>query len=145
MKEKSYFLNTVLAVVTGIILLAAVLVRVFMPIIMLPEPSIPNLVLVSLLALLIEHYVKGDVKRCYSCVFILSAVTFGLLPWAAGFVGVNEIWKAALAGGIAFTVTTWIFSSMQERISSGKANKAVPVINAIGFYLAVQCFTGVFL
>lgn len=145
MREKSYFLNTVLAVVTGVILLGAVLVRVFMPIVMIPSPGIPELTALSLLVLLIEHYLKKEGKRCYLCVFVLAAVTFGLLPWAAGFVALNELWKTALVGGAVFTAVTWIFTSMQERINSGKANKAVPVINAIGLYLAVQCFAGMFL
>ena len=145
MKEKTYFLNSLLAVFTGIALLAAMMVRVFVPIAYIPEPGIPELVLFSLVVLLAEHYLKKSGTRCYLCVFVLSAVTFGLLPWMAGFVSANEIWKAALAGGVVFTATAWVFTSMQERMSSGRSSKLSPVVNALGLYLAVQGLTGIFL
>lgn len=145
MKEKTYFLNSLLAIFTGIALLGAMMVRIFVPIAFVPEPGIPELVLFSLLVLVAEHYLKKAGKRCYLCVFLLSAVTFGLLPWMAGFVTVNECWKAALVGGIVFTATTWIFTSMQERMSSCKSSKLSPIVNALGLYLAVQGLMGMFL
>lgn len=143
MKEKTYFLNSLLAVFAGIALIAAMAVRVFVPIAFIPELGIPELVLFSLIVLLFEHYLKKSGKRCYVCVFLLSAVTFGLLPWAAGFVPAKEIWQAALAGGIVFTATSWIFTSMQERMNSGKSSKLAPVVNALGLYLAVQGLMGI--
>lgn len=145
MREKTYLLNIILAVFTGIALLAAMMVRVFVPIAYIPTPGIPEMVLFSLLVLLFEHYLKKTGTRCYICVFILSAVTFGLLPWVAGFVSLNEIWKTALSGGIIFTATSWVFASMVERMNSGKSGKAAPVVNALGIYLAVQGLAGLFL
>ena len=69
-------------------------------------------------------------------------MTFGLLPFAACFVSLTEALKLALAGGVVFTAVTWLYSSLQERLSSGPAAKAAPVIGALGLYLAVQCFAG---
>lgn len=145
MKNKTYILNTLLAGVLGVILLGAVLVRTFGPAIIIPEWNIPSLVLVSLLALLLDHYVAPGAKRCYICIPLFSAVTFGLLPWAAGFAGAGESLVFALAGGIVFTVTTWLYSSIQERLSSGPAAKAAPFLSALGLYLASQCFMGILL
>lgn len=142
MKEKTYFLNILLALFTGIALLAAMMVRVFVPIASIPMPGIPELVLFSLVVLLVEHYTKKSGNRCYICVFLLSAVTFGVLPWVAGFIEAGLVWKAALAGGIVFTATAWVFSSMQERMNSGKSSKLVPLVNAVGLYLAVQGLMG---
>lgn len=145
MKNKTYILNTLLAGVLGVILLGAVLVRTFGPAIIIPEWNIPSLVLVSLLALLLDHYVAPGAKRCYICIPLFSAVTFGLLPWAAGFAGAGDSLVFALAGGIVFTVTTWLYSSIQERLSSGPAAKAAPFLSALGLYLASQCFMGILL
>lgn len=142
MKNKTYFLNTMLAAVLGLILLVCVLVRTFAPAVIIPSLNIPNLVLISLLALLIDHYAAADAKRCYICIPVFSAVTFGLLPFAACFVGALEALKLAVAGGIVFTVTTWLFTSIQDRLSSGPAAKAAPVLSALGLYLAAQCFAG---
>ena len=74
-----------------------------------------------------------------------SAEACGLLPFAACFAGAMDAVKLALVGGIIFTVMTWLYSSVQDRLSSGPAAKAAPVVSALGLYLAVQCFAGMFL
>ena len=144
MNKKTYTLNTVLAIVLGVLGLAAVLVRTFAPRMILPELDIPNMVLVSLVALLIDHYAAPEADRCYICVGIFSAVTFGLLPFAACMVGGMEALKLAVLGGVVFTATTWLFTSMADRLSTGPAAKAAPFISAMGLYLAAQCLMGMF-
>lgn len=145
MKNKTYTLNMILAIVLGAALLVCVLVRTFAPRIILPELDIPNMVLISLLALIADHYLAPGAKRCYICIPLFGAVAFGLLPFAACFVGALEALKLALAGGVVFTATTWLYSTMQDRLSSGPAAKAAPAVSALGLYLAVQCFAGILL
>ena len=142
MKENKYFLNTALALVLGVAGVAAVLVRTFAPNFIIPPLDIPNLVLLSLAALLLDHCVAPKAKRCWICVAVLSAVTFGLLPWCACLVAGEEALKLAVAGGIVFTLTAWVYRSMADRLSTGPAAKAAPLCSAIGLYLAVQCFAG---
>ena len=79
MKGNKYLLNTALAVVLGIALLTAVLIRTFAPAVIIPPLSIPNMVLLSLAALLLDHYLAGKVKRCYICIPVLSAAAFGCI------------------------------------------------------------------
>ena len=146
MKNKTYFLNTMLAAVLGGALLIAVLLRTFAPAILLPELNIPNMVLIGLAALLLDHYLAPGAKRCYIAIALLSAVTFGLLPLAAGFAAVGEALKLALIGGVVFTAAAWLFSSIQERLSSSSTPyKLAPVLSAVGLYLASQCLTGILL
>ena len=145
MDKKTYTLNTLLAVVLGAVLLSFVLVRTFLPNFIIPELDIPNMVLISLAALVLDHYLATGAKRCYICIPVFSAITFGLLPFAACFVGALEALKLGLYGGIVFTATTWIYSSIQDRISSGPAAKAAPVVSAFGVYLAIQALMGMFL
>ncbi len=144
MKDK-YMLNTLLGAVLGVALFAAVMVRTFAPIIIMPRPDIPNLVLISLVALLLDHYLAPGSKRCWLSITLLSALSFGLLPFAACFVNGADAAELALMGSIVFTVTTWLFSSIQERLSSGPNSKAAPIVSAFGLYLASQCFMGMFL
>ena len=143
MKNKTYILNTLLAGVLGVILLGAVLVRTFGPAIIIPEWNIPSLVLVSLLALLLDHYVAPGAKRCYICIPVFGALTFGLLPFCAGFATGMEAVTLAILGGVTFTAVTWLFSAMEDRLSSGPAAKAAPILSAAGLYLALQCFIGI--
>lgn len=145
MKNKTFFINTLLAVVLGLVLLVAVAVRVFMPIVIIPELDILNMVLISLAALLAEHYLLEERERNYVWIFVLSCITFGLLPWVAGFTAAKEIVKVAITGGIVFTAVTWLFTSMQERILSGKSSKLTIAVCAFGIYLAAQCFAGMIL
>ena len=145
MKNKTYLLNTFLAAVVGIYLLAAIVVRAFFPAVILPKANIPNLTLLSLIALVLDHYLAPDAKRCYICIPVFAALTFGLLPFAACFVGALEALKLALVGGVTFTVTTWLFTTIQERLSSGPAAKASAFFSAVSLYMAAQCFMGLLL
>lgn len=145
MKKNTYTLNTLLAMVLGAALLAAVLVRTFAPRIIIAELDIPNMVLISLVTLVLDHYLAPDAKRCYICIPVFSAITFGLLPFAACFVGAVEALKLAVSGGILFTVMTWLFSSVQDRLSTGPAAKAAPIVSAFGLYLAIQALMGMIL
>lgn len=144
MEKKTYTLNTLLAVILGAVLLIAVLVRTFAPRMILPLLDVPNMVLIALAALLADHYLAPGAERCYICIPVFSAITFGVLPFAACFVGAVDALLLAVKGGIVFTATTWLFSSMTDRISTGPAAKAAPFVSALGLYLAVQCLMGMF-
>ena len=145
MKHKTYILNTCLVGVLFAAYLAASLVRAFAPIIIIPALNIPNMVLLSLAALLLDHYLAHDAKRCYICIPVFSALAFGLLPWAAAFAVPAEAVKLAIVGGITFTITTWLFSSIQDRLSTGPAAKAAPFMSALGLWLAAQALVGIVL
>lgn len=145
MKKSTYTLNTLLAMVLGAVLFVAVLVRAFAPRIIIAELDISNMVLISLVALVLDHYLAPDAKRCYICIPVFSAITFGLLPFAACFVGAGEALKLAVVGGAVFTAMTWLFSSVQDRLSTGPAAKAAPVVSAFGLYLAIQALMGMIL
>ena len=145
MKNKTYLLNTILALVVGAAMLAIVLVRTFLPAFVIPKVSIPNLVLLSLIALVLDHYLAPDAQRCYICIPVFAAAAFGLLPWTAGYIPAGEIWKLAIAGAAVFTAVTWLFSTIRDRLSSGPSSKAAPLICALGLYLAAQCLTGILL
>ena len=145
MKDKKYTLNTLLAVVVGAFLLGTVIVRAFFPAVILPEANIPNLVLISLVALVLDHYLAPEAKRCYICIPVFSAITFGLFAFLSAYASLGEAVKLAIAGGIVFTATTWVYSAIQERLSSGPAAKASAFFSAVSLYMAAQCFVGIFL
>ena len=144
MKNKAYFLSSMLAVVLGVALVTCVIIRTVSPAVIIPDLDIPNMVLLSLAALLLDHYLARGAKRCYICIPVFSAITFGLLPFAACFVGGLEALKLGITGGIVFTAVTWCFSAMMERISTGPVAKAAPFVSAFGLYLAIQALMGMF-
>ena len=142
MKKNQYFLNTALAVVLGIACTVAVLVRTFAPAALIPGLDIPNMAALSLATLLVDHYAAKGAKRCYICIPVFAALTFGILPFCAGFASILEAVKLAVLGGVVFTATTWIYTSLQDRLSTGPMAKLAPLFSALGLYLAVQCFAG---
>lgn len=144
MNNKKYTLPTALIGVMTAVLLAFVLVRTFLPNFIIPALDVPNMVAISLIALLADHYLAKDAKHCYICVAVFGTLSFGLLPFAACFVGAQEALKLAVTGGIVFTVTAWLFDSIADRISTGPEAKAAPVMSAFGLYLAAQVLMGMF-
>lgn len=145
MKDKNYFLSMILAIVMAAAMVAVVLVQTFAPAVVLPVMNIPNMAGLSLVVLLLEHYLAPNSRRCYVCVAVFSLLTFGLLPYAAGFIALAQAWKVALVGGVLFTGLTWIFDSIMDRLSTGPKAVLAPVISAFGLYLAFQVFAGILL
>ena len=62
MKKNTYTLNTLLVAVLSAVLLTAVLVRTFAPRMILPLLDAPNMVLISLVALVLDYYMAPDEK-----------------------------------------------------------------------------------
>ena len=145
MKNRSFVLNTALAVVMTVALAVCILLRTFCPWVIIPALNIPNMALLSLIALLADYYIARGAKRCYLCTFLFSAVTFSVLPYVSGFCAGWDVLKLALVGGAVFTALTFLYSSVQERLSSGPAAKAAPLLSAFGLYLAFQIFANIIL
>ena len=145
MKKNPYFLNTVLAIVVFLACAIALLVRVWLPAAVIPELNIPNMVALSVIALLIEHFLTKGNPRCYICIPVFGALTFGILPLMAGFACQHDFWKYGLVGAVVFTVTTFLFTSATDRLLTGPKAKAAAVITGLGIFLAAQCFAGIIL
>ena len=79
MKNNKYFLSTLLAGVVFVACAAALLVRVWMPAAVIPVLNIPNMVALSVIALLLEHFLVKTNPRCYICIPVFGVLTFGIL------------------------------------------------------------------
>ena len=145
MKACKFRLHTILAVLVGTVLLAAMLVRAYVPAAIIPQWSIPNLVLVSLLTLLTDHYLGGSTKRSFAFDLLFLALAFWLLSWAGGFVNMTGALQLAIIGGIVFVLTARLFASMMERLESGPKFRGSVIISALVLFLAAQCFCGILL
>lgn len=145
MKNKTYVLNTLLAAALALTMLIFVLVDAFYPAVILPQINIPNLVALMLLVLLVEYYIAPNASRCYVCVLLLSCAAFGLIPMAAGYAAGMDAVKLAVVGGVVFTIVTWLFSSITDRLSSGPKAHGAIWISALALWLASQCFAGMIL
>ena len=145
MKTNHYFRNTALTVVLGLFLAVCRVIRSFVPLGVLPKLDLPTMILLCLAALVLDHYLVRSEKRCDVAVFLLAALTFFLLPWASGFAPVSEALILGTVGGVVFIITAWLFAQITDRLSTGPAAKAAPVISALGLYLAAQCLSGIIL
>ena len=145
MKNNKYLLNTILAIVVFAACVTCMLIRVWQPAAVLPVLNIPNMVALSVIALLVEHFFTKGNPRCYICIPVFGMLTFGILPLMAGFACQHTFWKFGLVGGAVFTVITFFFTSAQDRLLTGPKAKAAMVITAIGIWLASQCFAGIIL
>ena len=145
MKKTIYLLPVVLIAVLFVALLAGMLIQIFQPAVILPALNIPNMVLLSLVALLLEHFISKGSPRCYVCVVLFGIAAFAALPLMAGFACVHDFWKFGLVGGVTFAVTTGLFTSAVKRLKTGPKAPAALVMTCFGIYLASQCFAGILL
>ncbi len=142
MKKKIDTLPVFFAAVLAVTMTAGVLLRTFLPAAVLPKLDIPAMALLVLAALLLEHYLGAGEKHCYGLLALWGALGFGLLPVAAGMVEVALWWKYALVGGAVLAGMTALFTSLTDRLLSGPAAKAAPIIGGVCLWLACQCFAG---
>lgn len=140
MEKKSFVLNILLAVVLGAGLLVGIVWSAFQPNVVLADLDISAIAALVLIALVIEYLVKGTQKRAWVMQIILAAVTFGVLPFAAGYAGAGL--GVAVCGTVVFTVLTWMFDSVAERLEVTADCKYAMIPTAFVMYLACQCFMG---
>ena len=143
MKNKTYTLSTVLTAVLAAVLAVMVVLRAVSPQLILMEFDIVSITAISLATLVLDHYLAPGAKRCYICIPIFAALSFGILPAAAGMVALKYALGLALTGCVIFTLCTFVFTSIQDRLSSGPAARLAPVMSALGIWLAVQAFAGI--
>lgn len=145
MKNNKFFLPCVLTIVVFAALVAAVMIRVVAPAGVIPPLNIPNMVLLSVIALLLEYLITKNNPRCYLCCFLFGAAVFGILPLMAGFACQHTFWKLGIVGGVVFTAATFLFTSAVERLLTGPKAPAAAAVTALGIWLAAQCFAGIIL
>ena len=145
MKNNKYLLSTLLVGVVFAACVTCMVIRICMPAAVLPVLNIPAMAALSVTALLLEHFLTKGNPRCYICIPVFGALAFGILPLMAGFACQHTFWKFGVVGAAVFTVTTFLFTSAQERLLTGPKAKAAIVITAIGIWLASQCFAGIIL
>ena len=145
MKNNKFFLPTALAAVLFLVLLCGMILQICLPAVVLPPINIPNIVLLSVVVLLIDYFVAKSSERCYVCVLGFGLVAFGVLPLMAGFACVHDFWKIGLVGGVTFTVTAYLFTSVAKRIKTGRKAPSALIVTGFGMFLASQCFAGILL
>lgn len=145
MKNNKYFLPCILIAVVFVAMAICLLVHVWAPAAVIPTLNIPNMVLLSVIALLLEYFLTQGNPRCYLCCFVFGAAAFGILPLMAGFACQHTFWKLAIVGGVVFTGTTFLFTSAIQRLQTGPKARAAAAVTALGIFLAAQCFAGMIL
>ena len=111
----------------------------------LPRLDIANMVLLSGLSLVADHWLRGSAGKPALWMPVVAALAFGLLPLAAGFAGLTESLLLAVTGGVVYGITAWIYDSMADRLADRPMAKAAPFLSILGLYLAAQCFQGILL
>ena len=145
MKNNKFLLPMMLIAVLFAALLCGMLMQIFIPAVILPPLNIPNMVLLSVVALLADHLFTKGSQRNYVWVALFGVAAFALLPLMAGFACVHTFWKYGVVGGITFTITTFLFSSAAQRLRTGPKAPAALILTGLGIYLAAQCFAGIIL
>ena len=143
MEKKSFVLNILFAVVLGAGLLVGMVWRVFQPNVVLADLELPAIAALILIALVMEYLFKGTQKRAWAVQILLAAITFAVIPFAAGYAGAGI--RLILCGTAMFAALTFIFDSVAERVNVTCDCKCAMIPTAFVMYLACQCFMGMIL
>ena len=143
MRKSPFFVNVLLCGLLGSALLCTVAARAFAPEAILPKLNIPALTALSLLALLLRHYLTPLSPRRYGAGGLWSGATFALLPWVSAYLPLGDALRTGAVGGLVFTVTAWLFAAIERRLADTDASPTAPAICAFGLYLASQGFMGI--
>lgn len=143
MKKNTMILNILLAAVLSIGLLTGMVWRTFQPNVVLPKLDLPAMAALILFSLLLEYFLTGTKKRIWGLQILLAAVTFWLLPTAAGLKTVGIV--TMFCGTAAFTILTILFDWTAERVELSGNGKGAMAASTFGIYLACQCFMGMIL
>ena len=144
--KNTYRLNTFLAAVAGLVFLGYLTEHAFAPAAILPPLDLMLVSGISLVALILEHYSGKPVEgRCWPVTALLSALTFVLLPLAAGLMSGQELLRFALVSWAAFMVLTFLFTAICQRLASSPASKIAPLLSAGVLFLAVHGCSRLFL
>ena len=143
MDQTNFVLNVLLAVVLGAGLLVGMVWKAFQPNVVLADLELPAIAALVLIALVIEYLWKGTQKRAWAVQIVLAAITFAVIPFAAGYAGAGI--GLILCGTAMFTALTWIFDSVAERLDVTCDCKCAMIPTAFVMYLACQCFMGMIL
>ena len=143
MEKKSFVLNILLAVVLGAGLLVGIIWSAMVPNVVLADLEIPAIAALVLIALVIEYLFKGTQKRAWAVQILLAAITFAVIPFAAGYAGAGI--GLILCGTAMFTALTFIFDSVAERVNVTCDCKCAMIPTAFVMYLACQCLMGMIL
>ncbi len=143
MKKKIDMSGILLSTVTVVILLSAMLIRAFFARVILPDFGFSVIITISLLTLVLNHYLYKDRRKDYRFIPIYAAFVFGLFPWVSCFCAPIEALKSAVIGTLVFTVTSFVFDSIILRLSAAGASKAAPLISAFTLFLASECLMGI--
>ena len=139
MKERTWFLNILLAAEVFAVCAAVLVTEAFVPSAMLPKVSISILVLLTAVPLAVEHYVGAPAKRNWPGSILLAGLTFAM----GTLVSDVAAWMLFLVGAAVFGLVTVLYSSMCHRMKSGLTTKTAPAVNALLLFLAAQFFQGI--
>lgn len=142
MKKNPFLLNLLLACTVGVYCLVVAIYRLAAPQVVIPKLDLPVMVGLSLIALVIEAYLRKEIKRNWIVTVCLGILTFLLLPLCAGVVDMSGVWKVGLGGGAAFAVAALCYTGITERMRSGGKAVLAPIGNALMLFLAAQALAG---
>ena len=143
MEKKNFVLNVLLAVVLGAGLFVGIVWSAFLPNVVLADLDLTAFAALVLIALVIEYLWKGTQKRAWAVQIALAAVTFAVLPMAAGYVDAGL--KMILCGTVLFAALTWVFDSVAERMNATTDCKFAMIPTAFVMFLACQSLMGMIL
>ena len=133
--------NTFLMILVGLSCLARLLVKTFVPDLILPGLDVAFVCALSLAACLLESWFsRKETKACPVCDFVYGVLAVGGRPLACGWSDPTLAAVLAAGGGGGHLGLSFLFGSLRQRLKPGSF--VAPAAAAFLLFLAFQVFTG---
>lgn len=140
--KRAYMKNIVFTSVMLLTCLIRLVFKVFFPDILFPFISIPLMVLLASISQIISYYLGFEDDGCPYVGAVLGGLSFSLLPVAAGVEGSKSFLVLLISGVLVYGLVDLLYSSMKERMESGRTHVLAPVVNGLMLFFAFQAFMG---
>lgn len=129
-----------LAVVLMICSVALIVIKAFLPAFILPRITITLLVMLSLVALVAEHFLFGsDGTTQYLETGLLAAAAFWMMTWAVGLATCADAGKVVLAGGVIYLLCLLVFTAMRSKLDSSPIRHKGAALTLAAALLLLAC------
>ena len=144
MKNSVYLKNMVLIVEIFLVCVVILLMKTFVPGVVLPRMDVPVLTGLCVVPMMIGNRGQAldNTDRVMSVV--LAGLTFSVLPMAAGWSGSLSYGKLLIAGSLVFGITDLFYTSVYERLRLENGKPLILFVNGFLLFLASQCFQNIF-
>ena len=143
--KKTLSVNVALILVTGVACLVWLLMRLFMPMQVLPALNVPTVALFIVAAMAVAYCVSGELDAIHGVGILIAGATVAVLPLCVGLAAGSEL-LPLFGAGVAVSALCWlVLGTLAKRLAGRPLRRLTFAVSALLLALAFQGLSGMVL